>query len=206
VTADVAAPEARRRWTLLLALGTVLLIVAGVAAWADTEAKHYYTYQPGTAPLITTSPACRPDPAEGELVLPGGTPCARLVVPATREHAIRGRLLMVDVLVGPANAFEYILHEVGLLGLFEPGSALKPAATVLGPAPPSQLGCEDTEEMAGAQIAAPVAALTRLHYHVRAVQHGAQVFLVAPRRRAPACAATTSSPPSTAGPSAAPNS
>jgi PDZ domain-containing protein len=188
VNADVPAaavgegPPTRRgrgrRWLAVLLI--VLVVVAGGAVYTDHQAGHFYAYQPGSAPLITASSSCRLDAALGELTLPGGEPCARLVVPAGRAHDLTGRLLMVDVLVGPATPMEYLLDKLGLLNVFHRGSQLIPAAAVLGSTPASQLACQDTEEMAQATSTAPIVALQRLGYDVHADNQGAQVDLVVP--------------------------
>ena len=40
---------------------------------------------------------------DGELALPDGTPCVRLVLPLGKAHAVDGELMMVDVEVGQAG-------------------------------------------------------------------------------------------------------
>jgi len=176
----ISRPMLPTRRTRLLALAVVVLVVVGVGGWLDIEAGRYYLFEPGTAPLITTSATCRFSTHLDELALPAGTPCIRLEVPAGRIHPVEGKLLMVDVLVGQSTPWEYALSRVGLLHTFYPGSRLVTDSDVLGSAPASQLNCEDTEESVSATTAAPVAALSRLGYRVRAEQHGAQVFEVLP--------------------------
>ncbi|MGH9060249.1 MAG: PDZ domain-containing protein, partial [Acidimicrobiales bacterium] len=109
-----------------------------------------------------------------------GTPCARLVVPAGKEHPISGRLSMVDVLVGPASPWDYLLHRVHLLKTFRDGSQLVPASDVLGNTPAGQLACQDTQQMTGSTEDASVSALSRLGYSVKSSNLGAQVNLVQP--------------------------
>jgi PDZ domain-containing protein len=176
---DGPPPRTRRRLRLV-ALAVVVVVVASVAVWSDHEAGRYYVYQPGTAPQLTTSAACVLDTSTGDLRLPGGAPCARLILPAARTHPITGTLLMVDVLVGQATPAEYIEHELGLLNTFHRGSQLVPDADVLGTTPASQLACQDDQEMSQATSTAPVAALGRLGYKVAEVLHGAQVMEVLP--------------------------
>ncbi len=175
-------PGGHRRAVIVAAV-VVLLAVAAVAGWADSRAGGYYAFQPGTAPTITTSSACRANSA-GSLVLPGGTPCARIVAPAGRATALHGQLLMVDVYVGKATPIEYALRAVGLLGSFFPGSQLLPDAAVLGTTPASQYACQDNLDMGQATTTAPLVAMSRLGYHVGSVNHGGSVYLVLPHSAA----------------------
>lgn len=162
-------------------MAAVVVLAALVAAgvWANDSANGYYAFQPGTAPTITTSASCKAG-AGGELALPGGTPCVRLVVPAGRIHRIDGRLMMVDVLVGTATPIEWALAQLHLLDVVHPGSQLVPAAEVLGSTPPGQLPCQDTQQMTGATSTAALVALQRLGYKVGVSDLGAQINLVLP--------------------------
>jgi PDZ domain-containing protein len=157
----------------------VTLIAGGFAAVAQ-GAKGYYAFAPGTAPRITTSAQCRASSSGAELALPDGTPCARITVPSSRSHAIDGSLYMVDVLVGPATAYQYVLSKLGLLNTFAKGTQLIPAKAVLGTTPASQLSCQDAQQMQGATSSAAVVALRRLGYQVKENDLGAQLYEVAP--------------------------
>jgi PDZ domain-containing secreted protein len=177
-SAEVDARPRRRRGRIV-ALLVVVAVIAGVVLWSDHEASRYYIFEPGSAPQLTTSASCRLT-GSGDLVLPDGRPCARLVIPGGRGHALDGSLRMVDVLVGKATAGEWALDELGLLGHFERAAQLLPNAEVLGTAPASQLACQDAQEMAGAQTLAPFVALQHLGYKVAAHDLGAQIIEVIP--------------------------
>lgn len=181
MSADPVTRSARRWWTRpwVLALGLVVLAAIGVFAWADSAAGGWWTFQPGAAPQITPSGQCKLT-SGGGLQLPDGRPCARIAVPAARSHAIGGRLLMVDVLVGPTTPWEFLLAQVGLLDTVSPASTLVPASSVLGGAPASQFTCQDNEQMAAAQTYAPVAALRSFGYKIPFHYHGSLVTLVEP--------------------------
>ncbi len=174
--AEAPGPPRRRR-RRLIALAVVVVIVAAVGLWANSEAGGYYAYLPGSAPTITTSGACRPD-GSGALALPGGTPCARLVIAPGHSHLIDGRLLMVDVLVGKATPLEYLEHRLHLLNVFHQGAQLISNAAVLGTTPASQYNCQDSQYMATASQTAPVLALDHLGYQVTERHLGARVFEV----------------------------
>jgi PDZ domain-containing protein len=156
----------------------VLLLLGGFEA-VEQGAKGYYAFSPGTAPRITDSAQCQAN-GSGELILPGGTPCARISVPAGHAHSIDGTLYMVDVLVGPATPGQYILSKLGLLHTFNEGTQLVPADAVLGTTPPSQLSCQDAQQMQGSTSAAAVVALRQLGYQVKENDLGAQLDEVAP--------------------------
>jgi PDZ domain-containing protein len=163
----------------MVAVVVVVALIVVAVVLVHRGAEGYYAYSPGTAPMIVSDPACRNDPSEGELILPGGAPCANLTVPAGKAHAIDGSLFMVDVLVGRASWGQYALDKLGLLSHFDQGTQLIPADEVLGSTPPSQLACQDDQEMVGATESASVAALRRLGYQVRQNDLGAQVDTVA---------------------------
>ena len=147
-----------------------------MAGWQIIEqgANGYYAFAPGTAPRITANPQCRASHS-GELVLPDGTPCARISCPADRAHPIQGSLYMVDVLVGPATPGQYILSKLGLLHSVESGTQLIPAGAVLGTTPPAQLPCQDAQQMNSATSSAEVVALRQLGYQVKEKDLGAQL-------------------------------
>jgi PDZ domain-containing protein len=163
-----------------LSLAIAVILVADAWAWLTVGAYGYYLFQPGSAPTITTSGQCRLDPQSGDLVLPDGTPCARLDVPAGKAHAIDGRLYMVDVLVGPATPLEYLLGKAHAIGWFSDGSQLVQRSAVLGETPQSQLGCQDTQQMQGSTSSAAVVAVRRLGYKVIEHDLGAQLYQVQP--------------------------
>lgn len=178
-------PRSARRWIAPVAIAVVAaLIVTGILL-VRRGASRYYIYQPGNAPLIVAEQSCKPAHS-GALALPGGDPCARLEVPAGRQHAIAGQLHMVDVLVGRASWGQYALHKVGLLTTLEPGSQLVPAEEVLGSQPASQFVCQSTQQAVSATEMASVAAVRRLGYHVTQNNVGAQVDTVSPNTAASA--------------------
>ncbi|MGA3219937.1 MAG: S16 family serine protease [Acidimicrobiales bacterium] len=159
---------------LFVSLLLLVAIVVGVpVAIAVHEANAYYLFSPGTAPVITTSGKCRPD--NGELALPDGTPCVRLVLPRGKAHPVKGELLMVDVEVGQAGPVDWAEWELGLLGK---QSQMVPAAEYVGSTPTSELGCQDTQEMVSADQDAALAALAQLHYKVAEVPDGVQIDAV----------------------------
>jgi len=160
-----------------------VLLVAVVGALVVHYAKDYYVFAPGTAPLLTMSPRCT---GPSELVLPDGSPCARIEVPKSLAHAPSGQLFMVDVDVGQATAGEFLLGKLGLLDSVYRGDQLIPAASYTGGASQAQVQCADTAQMTGAQQDAPVAALRRLGYSVKEVDRGALVAQVDPRTPAAA--------------------
>jgi PDZ domain-containing protein len=112
--------------------------------------------------------------------LPNGKPCVRLVLPAGKAATLDGSIMMVDVLVGPATPLDFLLSKVGLLHRLRNGTVLLPNSAVLGTTPPSQLGCQGTQQMTDATEAARVVALRRLGYTVKEDDQGAQVDEVAP--------------------------
>ncbi len=156
----------------------VALIVAGVV-YVVEGAKGYYSIAPGTAPVVSADPACRAS-SGGSLSLPGGKACVRVVVPSSRTSPVDGSIMMVDVLVGPATPGDFLLHQLGLLHQFRDGTVLVPSSEILGNTPPSQLNCQNNQQMAGATSSAAVVALRRLGYTVAQNDLGAQVDLVSP--------------------------
>jgi Lon-like protease len=173
-------PRSRTRKRIIVAALTVaiLLIVGGLVA-AITGARHYFVLSPGSAPSITANPLCRPT-SGGNLRLPSGKACVRLVVPADKIHVIDGSLFMVDVLEGRATPAQYALSKLGLLHVFDQGATLIPSGAVLGSTPASQLNCQSDQAMNSAQSSASVVALRRLGYSVVENDMGAQVDQVQP--------------------------
>ncbi|MGI8493678.1 MAG: PDZ domain-containing protein [Acidimicrobiales bacterium] len=158
----------------------VVIVVTGATMVVVRGAKQYYALSPGTAPLLTTDPGCKLRPGAIQLVLPDGTPCARLGVPAAKLHPISGELRMVDVLVAPATPTEFLLNWARLLGRFHDGKQLVPASAILGRTPRSQIGCEDTQQMTGSTEEAAVVALRAVGYQVGENDQGAQIDVVEP--------------------------
>jgi len=163
-----------------LSLATSVLIIAGLFGWLDVGSHGYFIFSPGTAPTITISGQCRSSQDGADLVLPDGTPCARLDVPAGKGHQIDGRLFMVDVLVGPATPLDYLLGKLGLLRTFNDGAQLISSGAVLGSTPRAQLGCQNTQQMQGSTSSAAVVAIRRLGYKVAENDLGAQLYQVQP--------------------------
>jgi PDZ domain-containing protein len=172
---DRRTPRGPRSLAPLAVLGALVLVVATVAVLSVHFSSEYFVFSPGTAPVITTSAKCKPQ--SGELALPDGTPCVRLVVPPSQAHRVDGRLLMVDVEVSQASPFQWLAYELGLLGSH---SQLVTVASYAGNTPASELGCQDTQQMASANQSAAIAALRVLHYRVAEKLLGAQVLQVAP--------------------------
>jgi len=157
------------------ALFAVLVAVAALAAVPVHYSGKYFVFSPGTAPVITTSAQCKPQ--AGQLTLPSGAPCVRLVVPPSKAHHMDGRLLMVDVEVSRASPLQWIAYELGLLGSH---SELVTVASYADGTPTSELGCQDTQQMVSAGQAAAIAALGALQYRVAERPLGAQVVEVLP--------------------------
>jgi PDZ domain-containing protein len=161
-------------WSSLLAVLVLAAAAVGFpTAIASHEASTYFVFSPGSAPVITTSAKCQP--ARGELELPGGAPCVRLVVPKAKAHDVDGELLMVDVEVSQASPLDYVEDELGLLGNQR---QLVKISQYAGSTPTSELGCQDTQEMTSADQDAAIAALETLHYHVSEDPLGAQIDVV----------------------------
>ena len=155
---------------MLLAAAVVVGIPSAVVSH---DAGAYFVFSPGTAPVITASSACKP--AHGELALPNGTPCARLVLPKGKAHSVDGKLLMVDVDLSQASPLDYAEYELGLLGRQR---QLVPVVAETGSAPASELGCQEDQQMVSADQDAAVAALERLHYRVVEEPLGAEITSV----------------------------
>jgi Lon-like protease len=162
-----------------LSLAVAIVVIGGGWIFADHGASSYYTLAPGSAPLVTASDQCKLG-GSGNLALPNGKPCARLVLPPEQIHDVVGSIFMVDVLEGPTTPVQYVLSKLGLLKTFEDGTVLVHKSAILGPTPPAQESCVDTEQMQDATTEAPVAALRRLGYNVVVDNLGAQIDLVEP--------------------------
>ncbi len=167
----------RRPVTVILVI--VLALVAGAAVYVVHGAGAYYAISPGTAPVVSDTSACRPA-SGGTFALPGGRPCVRVVLPAGKASSVSGSIMMVDVLVGPASPGQFLLSKLGLLHRFEDGTVLVPNGEILGNTPPSQLGCQETQQMTGATSSAAVVALRHMGYNVGEDDLGAQVDQVGP--------------------------
>jgi PDZ domain-containing protein len=170
-----------RQPAVVWVLSVIIVVTVLVAGWQIIEqgASGYYAFAPGTAPRITANPQCHANHS-GQLLLPDGSPCALISVPADRTHPIQGSLYMVDVLVGPATPGQYILSKLGLLHSVETGTQLIPAGAVLGNTPPAQLPCQDAQQMDSATSSAEVVALRELGYQVKEQDLGAQLVEVVP--------------------------
>jgi PDZ domain-containing protein len=158
----------------IIALVGALIAVIVVALVASHEASGYFLFSPGTAPLITSDSKCQLS-GNGELSLPDGTPCVRLVLPRDKVHEIDGQVMMVDVEVGQAGPVDWLEYELGLLGS---SRQLYPVAVYAGPTPTSELACQDTQEMVDANEDSALAALAQLHYKVAEDPLGVQIDAV----------------------------
>jgi Lon-like protease len=165
----------RSRWPVWLVLAVVLgaAIVGIPVGIAAHEASGYFLFSPGTAPVITMSDSCKP--AGGELALPDGAPCVRLVLPQGKSHPVDGELLMVDVQVAQAGPLDWAEYELGLLGN---SRQMVPISAYAGTTPTSELGCQDTQEMVSADQDAALAALSELRYKVDEKPLGVQIDTV----------------------------
>jgi PDZ domain-containing protein len=164
----------------ILAVMVVVLLIAGGLAIIVVGAKGYYALVPGSAPLLTESSLCRGNGSRARLVLPNGTPCVGISVPPGRGRAIYGSIFMVNVLVGPATPFQYVLRKVGLLHRLDQGAQLVPAKAVLGTTPAGQLSCQAAQQMAGSTASSAVVALRHLGYPATKNDLGAQLYEVTP--------------------------
>ena len=175
-----AGPSRRPRHPhpiLILAIAVVVLLLAGAAFAIHHLAQGYYVESPGSAPEVTADAACK---GSSNLVLPNGKPCVRIVVPGAPTNPLSGQLFMVDVLVGPATSFDYILGKLGWLSDVSKAKILVPAVEVTGGGSAAAFACASAAQMSGAQEAAPVAAMSRLGYQVNQVNKGAGISEVVP--------------------------
>ncbi len=154
----------------VIAAAAIVGILVGVASH---EASGYFLFSPGTAPLITASQSCQA--SGGELSLPDGSPCVRLLVPKGTAHPVKGGLYMVDVEVGQAGALDWLLYQFGLLG---GQHELVSVQAYAGDTPASELGCQDTQQMVSADQNAALAAMSVLGYRVGQNALGAQIVSV----------------------------
>ncbi len=168
-----------RKRVTVAALVTVIVLIFGGLIVAVRGARGYYVLSPGSAPMITASSSCQPS-SGGNLSLPHGKPCVRLMVPAERAHDLQGSLFMVDVLEGQATPSQYVLAKLHLLNFFDQGAVMIPADEILGTTPSSQLNCQSDQAMQSATSSAAVVALQRLGYSVRENDLGAQIDQVEP--------------------------
>ena len=171
--------QGAHRRALIVTLVIVAALIAGAVVWVFRGARDYYAIAPGTAPVVASGADCRPS-GGGSFALPGGRACVRVVLPAGKTAAVNGSVMMVDVLVGPASPGDFLLSKLGLLHQFRDGTVLVPKQEILGNTPPSQLGCQDAQQMTAATSSATVVALRRLGYQVGEVDQGAQVDQVGP--------------------------
>jgi PDZ domain-containing protein len=177
--APPAGPGRPRRTRRRVVAGIVIAVGALFLAeliYVIVRAGDFYAIAPGTAPVVSDQASCRAG-SGGSYSLPGGQPCVRIVLPASKTgtSSRSGSILMVDVLVGKATPQQYFLHQIGLLHRLEDGTVLVPNQEILGNAPASQLGCNDTQQMSDATQWAAVVALRRLGYTVGQHDLGAQV-------------------------------
>jgi PDZ domain-containing protein len=164
----------------ILAVMVVALLCAGAIGIPVVGARDYFAVVPGSAPLLTESSLCRATGNGTRLSLPDGRPCVGISVPPGRGHAINGSIYMVNVLVGRATPYQYVLGKLGLLHTFDQGARLVPAKTVLGTTPAGQLSCQAAQQMAGSTTSAAVVALRHLGYAAERNDLGAQLYQVAP--------------------------
>jgi PDZ domain-containing protein len=160
-------------------LGVAIALIVAALVYVLHGAGGYYAISPGTAPTVSASPDCR-SVGGGNWALPGGRPCVRIVIPPSKSAPVDGSIMMVDVLEGPATPWEFALAKLGLLHSLDDSTVLYPKQAILGGSPASQLGCQQTQQMQGAQSAASVVALRALGYKVAETDLGAQVVEVVP--------------------------
>lgn len=158
----------------VLIIAIVVLLLGAGFGYIYVKAGGYYIISPGNAPVVSASTQCR-SIGGGQFALSGGAPCVQLLLPAAKVHSVDGSILMVDVEEGKATPYQYLLAKLGLLKRWDRGSVLYPVAAIVGDTSPAQLGCQDSEQMVGAQTSASVAALRRLGYKVIEHDLGAQI-------------------------------
>ena len=181
----VSQPDSQRgrpgksRRVTAIAIGVAIAVIVALTVYVLHGAGGFYAISPGTAPIVSASPTCK-SVGGGNWALPGGQPCVRLVVPASATSPVQGSIRMVDVLEGPATPWEFALAKLGLLHSLDNATVLYPKQVILGGLPASQLGCQQNQQMSGAQSAASVVALRALGYTVPENNRGAQVVEVVP--------------------------
>jgi PDZ domain-containing protein len=163
-------PRRRRVVRVVVSLAVIGAVIAVAVIWAFKRADQYYIFEPGTAPLVTTDAACQLH--GGELALPNGDPCVRIDLPASKTHPVEGKIFMVDVEVGQADPIQWLQDKLGILNKAD---QLVPLSNYAGTTPTSELGCQDTQQMVGANEDAALAALSKLSYPVNVDTLGAQV-------------------------------
>jgi PDZ domain-containing protein len=172
--------------SVVITVLVLLIVLIGVGVGLVISGSHgYYAIAPGTAPVVSDQSSCRAA-GGGSYVLPNGKPCVRIVLPAGKAATLDGSIMMVDVLVGPATPWDYLLSKLGLLHRLRDGTVLVPNSAILGTTPPSQLDCQNTQQMVDATQAARVVALRRLGYTVQEDDQGALIYQVGPRTAAAA--------------------
>lgn len=135
-------------------MGAASVVIVGAILWAALAQLPVYSIAPGLARPVTG---------------PGGL----VEVPASRSHAVSGRILMTDVYLGPVSPLEWLVDHL------RPDVRLVPSAQVLGTLPASQLQPVELTQMAQSERYAAVAALRALGYRVPTLQ-GPVVVFVAP--------------------------
>ena len=115
--------------TAVISLVAALIAVLVVALGAAHEASGYFLFSPGTAPVITSNSKCEMS-GDGELALPDGTPCVRLVLPRGKEHDIDGELMMVDVEVGQAGPIDWLEYKLGPVSYTHLPGPMRPSRAV----------------------------------------------------------------------------
>lgn len=163
------------KWPRVLRTAIVSIVVAAIVVGLPLvlvthEADQYFIFSPGTAPVITTDAKCTS--VNGNLALPDGAPCVRLLVPADKIHEVSGKIFMVDVEVAQASPFQWAEWQLGVLGA---DYQMVPVSAYAGVTPTSELGCQDDQEMLSANQDAALAALSTLGYKVKELPLGAQV-------------------------------
>ncbi len=169
----------RGRRSTTVGVGVAVAVIVAFGVYVLHGAGEYYAISPGTAPTVSASPDCK-SVGGGNWALPGGRPCVRIVIPVSKSAPVDGSIMMVDVLEGPATPWEFALAKLGLLHSLDDATVLYPKQAILGGSPASQLGCQQTQQMQGAQSAASVVALRALGYKVAETDLGAQVVEVVP--------------------------
>ncbi|HET9061306.1 MAG TPA: PDZ domain-containing protein [Acidimicrobiales bacterium] len=167
-TTDV--PRRLRHYISAVLAVLMLAAVGSAVGVAVHDSGKFLLFSVGDAPTVTADPSCRE--VSGGFYLPGGVPCVRIEVPRTKVHKLHGRILMVDVEVGPASPLDWAEWQLGLLGS---DHEMAPVVDYSGNTPPSQLACQDAQQMQSADEAAALAALTRLGYRGTVREVGALV-------------------------------
>lgn len=128
------------------------VVVAAAVLVASLVSIPYYALSPGSA--------------ENVLGLIG--------VPGKHLRFHRGSVDLVDVEVTPLRLIDWIYFEL------DPNASIYPSAAIQGPETNAQYNTEGILDMAGAQQAATVVALTELGYHVTVIPNGSLVYALDP--------------------------